>query len=116
MSPPSRSVGHERDLREQRHAELVGELLATAGAEELVARAVVAGEPRHVLDHADHVEVDLLRHRRRALRDALRRGLRRGDDDHLGAREELRDRQRDVAGARRHVDDEVVELAPVRRR
>ena len=33
---------------------------AAARAEELVARAVVAGEPRHVLDHADHLEVDLL--------------------------------------------------------
>ena len=46
-------------------------------------------------------------------RDLLRRGLRRGDDDHLGARQELRHRQRDVAGAGRHVDDEVVGLAPV---
>ncbi len=56
---------------------------------------------------------DLLGHRRGALRDPLRGRLRRGDDDHLGAGEELRHRQRHVAGARRHVDDEVVGLAPV---
>ena len=55
----------------------------------------------------------LLRHVRGALRDLLRRGLRRGDDDDLGARQELRHRERDVAGAGRHVDDEEVGLAPV---
>ena len=49
----------------------------------------------------------------RALRDLLRGGLRRRDDHDLGAREELRHRQRDVAGAGRHVDHEVVGLAPV---
>ena len=59
------------------------------------------------------LEVDLARHVRGALRDLLRGRLRRGDDDHLGPREELRHRQRDVAGARGHVDDEVVGLAPV---
>ena len=53
------------------------------------------------------------RHVRGALRDLLRRGLRRRDDDDLGARQELRHRQRDVAGAGRHVDDEEVGLAPV---
>ena len=53
--------GDERDLPEQRHVEVVGERLAPAGAEELVARAVVAGEPRHVLDHAAHRQLELLR-------------------------------------------------------
>ena len=33
---------HQRELGEQRDAELVGQLLAAAGAEELVALAVVA--------------------------------------------------------------------------
>ena len=59
------------------------------------------------------LQVDLARHVRGPLRDLLRGGLRRRDDDDLGAREELRHRQRDVAGAGRHVDDEVVGLAPV---
>ena len=60
-SPPSRSGGHERDLAEQRHPELAGELGAAAGAEELVADAVVAGEPAHVLDHAPHGQLHLAR-------------------------------------------------------
>ena len=46
---------HERHLAEQRHLELVGELLAAALAEEPVDLAVIATEPRHVLDHADHL-------------------------------------------------------------
>ena len=46
-------LGHERHLAEQRHVELVGELLAAALAEQPVRRVVVAPEPRHVLDHAD---------------------------------------------------------------
>ena len=36
---------HQRHLAEQRDLEPVGQLLAAAGAEQLVARAVVAGEP-----------------------------------------------------------------------
>ena len=55
---------HERHLAEQRHLELGRQLLAAAGAEQLVARAVVAGEPRHVLDNAAHRELELLAPRR----------------------------------------------------
>ena len=43
---------HQRQLGEQRDVELGGQLGAAAGAEQLVALAVVAGEPRHVLDDA----------------------------------------------------------------
>ena len=53
------------------------------------------------------------RHLRGAARDLLREQLRRRHDDRLGAREHLAERDRDVAGAGRHVDDEHVELAPV---
>ena len=38
--------------------------------------------------------------------------LRRRDDDRSGDRNRLAQAQRDVAGARRHVDDEVVEIVP----
>ena len=41
-SPPFAQLGHQRELGEERDAELVGELLATTGAEQLVALAVVA--------------------------------------------------------------------------
>ena len=106
-------LGNEGNLPEQRHLELIGELLAAPLAEQAVLGAVIAEEPRHVLDDADHLEVDLARHVRGALSNLLRRRLRRGDDDDLRARKELRHRQRDVARARRHVDDEVVGLTPV---
>jgi len=106
-------LGDERHLAEQRYFELIGELLATTFAEQAIRRVVVAGEPRHVLDHADDLQVDLAGHVRGALRDLLRRRLRRRDDHDLGARQELRHRQRDVAGAGRHVDDEEVGIAPV---
>src|SRR3546814_15122729 len=66
-------------LSEQGLGQAVGELLAAAGAEDLVTSAVVAGEPRHVLDDALDLEVDLLGHERRPLRDALRGRLGRGD-------------------------------------
>jgi len=49
----------------------------------------------------------------RALGHALGGGLGRRDDEHLGAGHELRNRQRHVAGAGRHVDQEEVGLAPV---
>ena len=67
-------LGHERHLTEQRHLEVVGQLLAAALTEQLVALTVVAVEPRHVLDHADDAEVHLARHVRGPLRDLLRGG------------------------------------------
>ena len=91
---------HQRHLAEQRDLEPLGQLLAAAGAEQLVARAVVAGEPRHVLDDALDLEVDLLGHEGGPLGDPLGRGLRRGHDVDLAAGQELRQRQGDVAGAR----------------
>ena len=38
--------------------------------------------------------------------------LRRADDDRAGERQDLREREGDVAGAGRHVDDQVIEVAP----
>ena len=111
-SPPSRSAGTSGQLGEQRHVELGGQLGAAAGAEQLVALAVVAREPRHVLDHAAHREVDLRRHRRRQPGDLLGRRLRRGDDVDLAARQVLAERDGDVAGAGRHVDEQEVGVVP----
>ena len=70
------------------------------------------GEAGHVLDHARDLELDLVGHLGRAARDLLRRGLRGRDDHELGLRQQLGERHRDVAGAGRQVDQEVVELAP----
>ena len=70
-------------------------------------------EARHVLDHARDLEVEAARRLGRALSDLLRGRLRRRDDHELRLRQELRERHRDVAGARRQVDQQVVELAPL---
>ncbi len=44
----------ERDLPQQRDPEVARQQLATAAAEDLVASAVVAAEPTHVLDDPAH--------------------------------------------------------------
>ena len=80
-SPPSRSSGTSGTWPSSGTSSCSASSCAAAGAEQLVALAVVAGEPRHVLDDALDLEVDLLGHERGALRDLLRGGLRRGDDE-----------------------------------
>ena len=103
---------HQRQLAEQRHAEFVGKLLTAAAAENLVVLAVVAGEPAHVLDDAANRQVDFGGHGSRQPRHLLRRGLRSGDHEDLAARQVLAERQRDIASAGRHVDEEEVRLIP----
>src|SRR6476646_10604204 len=102
----------EWHLAQQRHVELVGEQLAAALAEDREALAVGRREAGHVLDHAEDLEVALLRHLGAALGDRLGRGLRRGDDHELGLRQQLGERHRDVAGPRRQVQQQVLELVP----
>ena len=74
--------------------------------------AVGRDERVHVLDHAEHLEVGAARHVGDARGDLLRalRGSR--DHEHLGLRQQARERHLDVAGAGRHVDEQVVEIAP----
>ena len=67
----------------------------------------------HVLDDAEDRNLDLLEHRD-ALDDIDDRDLlRRGHHHRARDRDQLRQRELDVAGARRQVADEVVEVAPV---
>ena len=87
-----------------------GERLAAAGAEELFARPDEIG---HVLDDAEEAHVRLPRHLRGAHGDLLRRAVRSGDDDRLGARKKLPERDGHVPRPGRHVDHERVELTPV---
>ena len=94
----------ERHRAEQRHAEIVGELAAATRSE---------GVTAHVLDDAEQLLARLLGHHRRAGGHLLREWLRRRHDEHLGARKQLAERDRHIAGAGRHVDDDRVELAPV---
>ena len=81
-------------------------------AEDRVARAVGRDELAHVLDHAEHLEVRAAGHVGDARRDLLRALRGRGDDEHLGLRQQAGQRHLDVAGAGRHVDEQVVEVAP----
>jgi len=80
----------ERHLAEQRHVELRGERRAAAGAEDLTG---------HVLDHAEQAHVRLACHRRGTRGDVLGELLRSRDDDDLGTRQQLPERDRDVAGS-----------------
>ena len=105
-------LARERHLGEQGHVELVGEQLAAALAEDRDALAVGAGEGGHVLDHAEHLEIDLGGHLGGAAGDALRGRLGRGDDRDLCLRKQLGERHRDVAGAGWQVEQQVVELLP----
>ena len=100
------------DLPQQRHAQLRGELLAPARPKELVAVPVIAGEPAHVLDHASHGQLHLARRPGAALRHALCRRLRGRHDVDLDARQDLRQGEGDVTGARWHVDEQEVRLTP----
>jgi hypothetical protein len=104
----------ERQLPEQCDAVLGGHAGAAAGAEDrLLVPAVGADVRAHVLDHAEHGNRDFLEHPE-ALAGVEQRDVLRGRDDHRPAhRDALGQRELDVAGAGRHVDDEVVEFAPV---
>ena len=111
--PDGGHVGVQRDGAHQGHADLGGEPRRRRRRRR--ARydgAVVTGERRHVLDDARHPEMALARHVGGARRDLLRGDGRRGDDEHLGAREHAGQAHLDVAGPGGHVDEEVVELAP----
>ena len=75
--------------------------------------AVRADVHAHVLDDSEHGHVDLLEHLEALAGVGQRDVLRRRDDHGARDRHALRERELDVAGAGRHVDDEVVEVAPV---
>ena len=74
---------------------------------------MVARERAHVLDHADDAHEAAPGHVGGALGDLLGGQRRRRDDHHVGARQQAGQAHLHVAGARRHVDQQVVELAPL---
>src|SRR6185503_11046881 len=99
----------DRQTSEERHAELLGQPLAAATAEDIgFVFAVRAREVAHVLDQPDRRNVQLLVHRHGTTRVGQRHQLRRRDDDRSGDRYSLTEAEGDVAGARRHVDDQIV--------
>ena len=90
--------------RQHRHLEPGRDLVASARSEH------PAG---HVLDHADHGLTGLAGDQPAALGDLGRGGLRRRHDQHLGLGQQLSERDRDVARARRQVEQQHVEVAEV---
>ena len=118
-SPPWRSAtlsgtlassGHGRVLS---RGQALGDDRAAARAEELehcrrVRRSRPCSRPRRSIRLAGLAGDDA-----RALGDVGRRRLRGRDDDHLGVRQQLPERDRDVAGAGRQVEQQHVEVAEV---
>ena len=107
-----RHRGLDRHRADERRAGERGEALAAARTEDRVARAVGRDELGHVLDDAEHLQVRAARHVGDARRHLLRADRRRRDDEHLGLRQQARQRHLDVARSRGHVDQQVVEVAP----
>ena len=120
---PAVTCGHQRRIQrhlpEQRHIradrprQALGDLTAAALAEHSHRGAVGQHQPRHVLDDADDALTGLQRDRTRALGDLGRGQLRCCHNEDLGAWDQLRHRDRDVAGARRQVEQQHVQIAPV---
>ena len=105
--------GLQRDLGEQRQPQLRREPAPPAGREDVGALAAVrAREVRHVLDDPQHRDPHLLEHLRAPERVPHRHFLRRGHDDRAAHLDRLDQGELRVAGARRHVHQEEVELAP----
>ena len=75
--------------------------------------AMRAGEVAHVLDDAEHLDVDLGKHLECLARVLQAHVAGRGNDDCAGERHGLHQRDDHVAGARRQIDDEVIEFAPI---
>ena len=63
---------------------------------------------------AEHAHLDFFEHLETLARIQEGDVLGRRDDHGAAHRNALRERELDVAGARRHVDDQIVELAPAR--
>jgi hypothetical protein len=80
----------------------------------LLVAALRADVDAHVLDDAEDRDADLLEHLEALA--GIEQGdvLRRGDDHRAGHRHLLGQGELDVAGARRQVDHQVVDVAPLR--
>ena len=70
-------------------------------------------EPRHVLDDADDLLMGLQRDRPGPFCHLTGRDLRSCDDEQLGGRDELGDRDRDISGAGRQIHQQNVKITPV---
>nr|ACM91076.1 ATPase [uncultured bacterium 34R1] len=108
---------HQRNLAQQTHIEFLGQVLAAVFPKDVVLLVGVCGrrEPRHILHNAQHRHIHMLtQEHAHALAGIGQRHL-LWCGHHYGTRDGKRLHQREVnvARARRHINDEVVEFAPV---
>ncbi|CAG9197453.1 hypothetical protein BGLA2_1250004 [Burkholderia gladioli] len=104
----------QRQAAKHRHAVVGRHARGAPRAEHVfLVPAVRADVDAHVLDDAEDRDAHLLEHLEALLGVEQGDVLRRGDDHRAGHRHALRQRELDVAGARRHVDDQVVQVLPV---
>jgi len=101
------------DFAEEGNGGLGGELAAAAVTEDLIALAVVADEIAHVLDDAQDRHLHLAEHLHALARVDQADLLWLGHDDSAVDGDVLRKGQMGVAGAGRHVDDQIIERRPV---
>ena len=109
-------MGHcklNRNLAKQLGPDLVGQSGSTTRTKEWVCLVVVAGEVTHIFDHASDAQKTALGHVGGTDGYLLRRHSRRSNNDQIGARQHARQTHLHVSSARGHVDEQVVELAPV---
>ena len=108
------NVDVERKPAQERHVVIGAHLLAAALSEDrLRVPAIRADMHAHVLDDAHDGHTHLVEHLEPLARIDQRNVLRCGHDHGAGYGHLLRERELDVAGAGRHVDDEVIEVTPV---
>ena len=109
----------DRHVERQRaeHLDLVvlGHPVAAAGTENGFGVAALGADvDAHVLDDAEDGNADFLEHLEALPRIEQGDVLRRGDDDRTRYRHLLCQGELDVAGARRHVDHQIIHVAPAR--
>ncbi len=107
--------GHvEGDAAQVLEPVLLGESFTATASEDLGDFAAVpADEAGHVLDQPDHGDTQPLHHCERLADVGQGDLLGRGDEDGTADRHGLGERQLGIGGARRQIDHEVVEIAPL---
>lgn len=105
-------IGVERNFGEQRNIHFLGGESAAALAEDVELFAVVF-EVTHVFNDAENLFAHLFKHVD-GFAGIFKSDIgRSGDDNGTGERGSLNESELDVAGARREIDDEIVEFAPI---
>ena len=102
-----------RNLAKQLGPDLVGQSGSTTRTKEWVCLVVVAGEVTHVFDHTSDAQKTALGHVGSPDGYLLRRHRRRSNDDQIGAWQHAGQTHLHVSRTRGHVDEQVIELAPV---